>query len=124
MRLRFRTMAGVLTLLALSLSFAEGVWASVCESGMADMADMPMEQHAGMNMPDQPADEVPSEHQGQPESDCPVTLVTGACTGSLQLPAGATAATAAPWHEASIAATTDLQPTSPTTSEVFRPPRG
>lgn len=37
MRLRFRALAALLALFALSLSWVPGVWASTCEPGMAGM---------------------------------------------------------------------------------------
>ena len=128
MRPRFRVLAALVTLLAFSASFAEGVWASTCmgmgsmdesvdADGMGDMGSMPsMDSGAshgdGMAAPENASETPP----------CPLTAAIGSCV-ALSLPACEPAAEFGSASQSAEGAAPAVTPELLFATALLRPPR-
>lgn len=86
-----RFAAALLALLALTFSFAEGVWASSCVPGMA-MGEMSTQSESAGCMPGAMANAAPDDGslpEAPADSHCPFAPLstTGACVVAASLPA-------------------------------------
>lgn len=119
----YRTVGAVLTVLALTLSLAEAVWASTC----APMAMSPVAaavEHAAQPQPDCPGQVHGQQNEDDPGSHCPFSPVVGHdCAAAASLPAHPTLASMASLE------LTMREPAAPQAIETligaapFRPPR-
>ena len=81
-----RTLGAVLTLVALTLSLAETVWASTC-SPMAMGPVAAAVEHASQPGPDCPGQIHGEQDNGDPASHCPFSPVVGhGCAAAASLP--------------------------------------
>jgi hypothetical protein len=126
-------LAGSLTLVAMSLSFAESVLASVCapEGSMADMPGMPAEtmnmdgsvpgEMPGMPMP---ASDDTSEEEGGRASECPLGPALGqGCSSLASLPAAQAGADSPARMAPRRIDVDDVRADLLLTHGLFRPPR-
>jgi hypothetical protein len=132
MKPRFRFLAALFALVALSLSLAEGVWASTCAPGMgmdsAAMASMDVASHEV----DCPAATIGS-HTDRSGTDrnqtdvphCPFVpaWVAGSCAVAASLPAGSFASLSPSAEGALLAVAPDDARDILLVSAFFRPPR-
>jgi len=126
MNRRLRLLAGVVTLAAINVSFAETVWASVCTSMASSVAmeEMSMPTAAGgvdcMLMThghDAPGSEAPQDH-------CPLNPVVGAgCSAVAPLPSSSLQTDAPPTPDMPAATWRDLNSGVLLPHVLFRPPR-
>jgi hypothetical protein len=134
MNRRARTLAGVLTLSALTFSFAETVLASIC----TPMPEMTGADDMGSEMTDAVADASSSDgsdcllmsgheernDRGERDAHCPLSPAVGSgCTAVASLPSPQIAA--APWTAGTFLsrASEDAGPDLLLTHVLFRPPR-
>jgi hypothetical protein len=134
MRSRFRLVAALLALLSLSLTMAEGVWASTCMPGMgmgttsATMGGARAAQAGGMAMqtPSGAAEAHGSGRgSGSPETPhCPLAPAPGSCVAlSISIPAQAPESLAPSPEGAPAVASPDDARHILLVSSFFRPPR-
>lgn len=132
MKLRFRFLAALFALVALSISTVGGVWASMCAPGMgmdsAAMASMGVASHEA----DCPAATVGSHtdrsgtdrnHTDAPRCPFVPAGATGSCAVATSLPAGSFASLAPSAEGALLAAAPENSRDTLLVSALFRPPR-
>lgn len=116
MRPRVRLLAALLALLALSLSFGEQAWASLCMPAGADSAAA---MHAGHGAP---APEHPEQPSPSPGDGCP--LLAAAACAVVSLPASAASIeTPEPLPGAAVPTYADQTHRLLLSTQLFRPPR-
>jgi hypothetical protein len=123
MKLRFRRIAALLVLLTLSLSVAEGVWASTCMPGMemTQSSAMAMGAVGHTDGVDASGD---SRQHSEPLPHCPFAPVSGSCIAlATSLPASAPESLApSPEGAPAVVSFNDALPARPV-FDFFHPPR-
>lgn len=132
MNRRARTVAGVLTLSALTFSFAETLFASMCtpmpqmagmDETVSEMASAVADASSGGDCPLMSGHEEPDDH-GEGDAHCPLSPAVGSgCTAVASLPA--TQLAVVPWttDESPGLSIDDGEPDLLLTHGLFRPPR-
>ena len=127
MKPRFRFVAALLALLALTTSVVEHAWAAACipPDGSAEVtADAP-DTHAAHALGGDESN-LPQDHRGaaSPEpGDCPMAAASGMACGGAALPVAATSAPLGIEVQVAVLAAADEAPAALAVSSLFRPPR-
>ncbi|HEX6069652.1 MAG TPA: hypothetical protein VFZ18_07500 [Longimicrobiaceae bacterium] len=130
MRPRFRLVAALLALLALSTSVVEQAWAAACigadgSSAMVAPTSPAPDAHAA-HAPGGHESNGPQDHRGpgSPEpGDCPMAAASGMVCGAAALPVVAASAPLGIEVQVSLLPAADEAPGSLALSSLFRPPR-
>lgn len=119
-----RSIAGMITLLALTLSMAEGVWAAVCS---LDMTMGPMAAVVGMAPSDDGTAALPAESDPQESNmpDCPLNLAgtVVSCVVAASIPAHAPVDLTPSPEGSTVLPSSEARPMTLLGSRFFHPPR-